>query len=75
MPAPFEDPVGHLLIAVRGGAAEGDRERRGECDTDERQGEDQDQRNRQSPLVSLLLSGPSHSARITVQAYRENAPL
>jgi hypothetical protein len=65
-------PVGHLLIAARGGAAEGDRQRRGKCDTRERQGEDEDQRNRRSPLFSLLLSGPSHSARMLVQGCNEN---
>jgi hypothetical protein len=32
--------VGHWLIALRGGAAEGDRERRGEYNARERQGED-----------------------------------
>jgi hypothetical protein len=65
-------PVGNLLIAVRGGAAEGDRERRGKRDTRERQREDEDQRNRRSPLFSLLLGGPSHSARMVVQACNEN---
>jgi hypothetical protein len=64
--------VGHLVIAPRGGAPEGERERRGKCDTRERQGEDEDQRNRRSPLLSLLLSGPSHSARMAVQACKEN---
>jgi hypothetical protein len=64
--------VGHLLIAARGGAAEGDRERRGKCDTRERQGEDEDQGNRRSPLFSLLRGGPSHSARMVVQACNEN---
>jgi hypothetical protein len=32
--------VGHWLIALRGGATEGDCERRGEYDTRERQDED-----------------------------------
>jgi hypothetical protein len=50
IPATFDQPVGHHLVALRGGAAESDRERRGKCDTRERQGEDQDQRNRRSPL-------------------------
>jgi hypothetical protein len=65
-------PVGYLVIAARGGAAEGDRQRRGKCDTRERQGEDEDQRNRRSPVFSVYRGGPSHSARMVVQACNEN---
>lgn len=72
--AAFDERVGHCLVALRGCAAEGDRERRGKCDTRERHGEDEDQRNRRSPLRGLLHSGPSHSARMAVQAHRENVP-